>query len=316
MFNIIPQPVSILTNAAKKGFTLHAGTTVSPFPFSEDFVKFVRKNFNKKILVHEDTFEEKSIILTLDDKIEWDEGYTLKCENRRVYINAKTETGLFYGLETLKQMLLQTEGKLPYTEITDYPKFSYRGYKVTMGKKKLSAEEMKKTIQLMAFHKLNTLNCDLKSYYTQSENDELVAYCQARKINVVTKAPENIENCAKQYCLNYPHGVNTLKSVCDYKTDSDKKGIEANINVEFLKNFEQLQYYTYPRLAAMAETAWATDYGNFATFVHKAPTYYKLLDFYEVEYAPLKKACPSALRKSASRTSFKIKGIFNQNVNF
>ena len=58
----------------------------------------------------------------------YDEGYTIKCEDRRVYINAKTETGLFYGLQTLKQMLLQTNGKIPYTEIVDYPRFSYRGY--------------------------------------------------------------------------------------------------------------------------------------------------------------------------------------------
>lgn len=316
MFNIVPQPVTILTNNDKKGFTLHSGTTISPFSFSEEFVRFIRKHFNKKILVHEDTFEEKSIILTLDNTIEWDEGYTLKCENRRVYINAKTETGLFYGLETLKQMLLQTEGKLPYTEITDYPKFSYRGYKIIMGEKKLSVEEMKKIIELMAFHKLNTLNCDLKSYYTQSESDDLVAYCQAKKINVVTETPENIENSAKPYCLNYPHGVNTLKSVCDNKPDESKKGIETGVNVDFVKDFEQLQYLTLPRIAAMAETAWATDYGSFATFVHKAPTYYKLLDFYEVKYAPLKKACPSALRKCASKIIFKTKGILNKNVNF
>ena len=62
MFNIIPQPVSILTNGDKKGFTLHAGTIISPYSFSEDFVKFIREHFNKKIRIHEDTGEEKSII--------------------------------------------------------------------------------------------------------------------------------------------------------------------------------------------------------------------------------------------------------------
>ena len=35
MYNIIPQPVSILTSNDKKGFTLHAGTTITPSPFSE-----------------------------------------------------------------------------------------------------------------------------------------------------------------------------------------------------------------------------------------------------------------------------------------
>ena len=134
MFNIIPQPVSVLINQANKGFTLHAGTTISPFDFCDDFIAFCRKMFNKKVYIHEDTGEERSIILTLDDNIAQDEGYILKCDNRRVYINAKTEAGLFYGLQTLKQLLLQTNGKIPYTEIVDYPRFSYRGYMLDCGR--------------------------------------------------------------------------------------------------------------------------------------------------------------------------------------
>lgn len=218
MFNIIPQPVSILTNSDRKGFTLHAGTIISPYSFSEDFVRFVRKNFNKKINIHEDTGEEKSIILTLDDSLEYDEGYTLKCENRRVYINAKTETGLFYGLQTLKQMLLQKEGKLPYTEITDYPRFSYRGFMLDCGRYFYPVEDVKKIVDLMALHKLNVLHWHLTEdqgwrveikkyplltekgsmrshtnfnhkahggYYTQEEIKDIVAYCHERKIKVI-----------------------------------------------------------------------------------------------------------------------------------
>ncbi len=218
MFNIIPQPVSILTNSDRKGFTLHAGTIISPYSFSEDFVKFVRKNFNKKIRVHEDTGEEKSIILTLDESFEYDEGYTLKCENRRVYINAKTENGLFYGLQTLKQMLLQKEGKLPYTEILDYPRFSYRGFMLDCGRYFYPVEDVKKIVDLMALHKLNVLHWHLTEdqgwrvqikkyplltekgsmrshtnfnhkahggYYTQEEIKDIVAYCHERKIKVI-----------------------------------------------------------------------------------------------------------------------------------
>ena len=133
MFNIIPQPVSILINRDKKGFTLHAGTTISPYDFCEDFILFARNVFNKKVRMAEDAGEEKSIILKIDNSIQNDEGYTLKCENRRVLINAKTEAGLFYGLQTLKQLLLQSEGKIPYVEITDEPRFSYRGYMLDCG---------------------------------------------------------------------------------------------------------------------------------------------------------------------------------------
>ncbi len=218
MFNIIPQPVSILINQDKKGFTLHAGTIISPYPFAEEFIAFVRKTLNKKVFFHEDTGEERSIILKIDDSIEHDEGYKIKCENRRVFINAKTEAGLFYGLQTLKQMLLQTNGKIPYVEITDYPRFSYRGYMLDCGRYFYTVDEVKRVVDFMALHKLNVLHWHLTEdqgwrveikkyplltekgskrshtnfnhkphggYYTQEQIKEIVAYCHERKIKVI-----------------------------------------------------------------------------------------------------------------------------------
>ena len=218
MFNIIPQPTSILVNRDKKGFTLHTGTTISPYPFVDEFISFVRKTLNKKVCVHEDTGEERSIIITLDESIESEEGYSIKCENRRVFIKAKTEAGLFYGLQTLKQMLLQTGGKIPYVEITDSPRFSYRGFMLDCGRYFYTVDEVKRIIDLMALHKLNALHWHLTEdqgwrieikkypkltekgsmrshtnfnnkphggYYTQEEIKEIVAYCHDRFIKVI-----------------------------------------------------------------------------------------------------------------------------------
>ena len=130
-------------------YTENICITISPFPFADDLISFARKVFNKKIIIHEDTGEERSIILKIDETIENEEGYTLKCENRRVYINAKTESGLFYGLQTLKQLLLQTNGKIPYTEIIDYPRFSYRGYMLDCGRYFYTVDEIKRIVDFM-----------------------------------------------------------------------------------------------------------------------------------------------------------------------
>lgn len=321
MFNIIPQPVSILINRDKKGFTLHAGTIISPYDFSEDLISFARKNFNKKVRIHEDTGEERSVILKLDDSIEHNEGYTLKCENRRVYINAKTETGLFYGLQTLKQMLLQTEGKIPYTEITDEPRFSYRGFKLDFRKNAYTVDEIKRIADLMALHKLNVIHwCDVDNHYTQEDIKEIVAYCQARKITVITET----ENCERinsnefPYRFDYPYGMNPLKKVCNDDgalTENDKEilGVEACVHTDYIPDMKRLEFLTFPRLSAMAENAWAEKgYPSFSTFLHKAEDYYKLLDTYEVKYAPLKKACPSFIYKHASSLWFKCKSFKNR----
>lgn len=318
MFNIIPQPVSILINRAQKGFTLHAGTIISPYDFSQDLISFARKNFNKKVRIHEDTGEERSIILKIDDSIEHDEGYTLKCENRRVYINAKTETGLFYGLQTLKQMLLQTEGKIPYTEITDYPRFSHRGFKLDFRKNAYSVAEIKRITDLMALHKLNVLHlCDGDNHYTQEEVKEIVEYCQLRKIKVITENDnsEKINSKEQPYRFDYPYGMNTLKKVCNdngalTENDEETVGIEACMRTDYIPDMKRLEFLAFPRLSAMAENAWAEkEYPTFSTFLHKAEDYCKLLDSYEVNFAPLKKACPSFIYKHASSLWFKCKAF-------
>lgn len=316
MFNIIPQPVSILINRDKKGFTLHAGTIISPYDFSEDLIQFARKNFNKKVRIHEDTGEERSIILKLDDSIEHDEGYTLKCENRRVYINAKTETGLFYGLQTLKQMLLQTGGKLPYTEITDEPRLSHRGFRLDLTKNAYTVGEIKRIANLMALHKLNVLRlCDGDNHYTQEDIKEIVTYCQVRKIKVITETEngEKINSNEFPYRLDYPYGMNTLKKVCNDEIDEDMFGIEACMRTDYIPDMKRLEFLAFPRLSAMAENAWAEKgYPTFSTFLHKAEDYFKLLDAYEVNYAPLKKACPSFIYKHASTIWFKCKNLKNR----
>lgn len=323
MFNIIPQPVSVLFNGDKKGFTLHSGTTISPFPCAEGLIAFARKVFNKKVIMHEDTGEERSIILKLDDTIEQNEGYTIKCENRRVYINAKTETGLFYGIQTLKQMLLQTGGKIPYTEIVDYPRFSYRGFKLSFGKNFYTVDEIKRIVDLLALHKLNILSWqDNSNHYTQEDVEEIVAYCHAQKIRMITESETDgrdfVNSSASPYRFDFPYGWNTLKMVCEddgalTENDEQTVGIEILMKTDYVADMKQFEFLAFPRLGAMSENAWAEKgYPSFTTFLHKANDYYNLLDVYNVNGAPIKKACPSFIYKRISSLCFKFKMLRNK----
>ncbi len=218
MFNIIPQPVSMTVSRDKDGFTLNSGATITPYDFTDEFICFVKKTLNKKVQEHENTGEGNSVILQLDENIQYEEGYTLKCENNCVHITAKTEAGLFYGLQTLKQMLLQADGKIPHTEITDYPRFEYRGFMLDSGRYFYPVEDVKRIADLMAYHKLNILHWHLtedqgwrveikkyplltqkgsvrshtnfnhkphSGYYTQEDIREIVEYCHSRKIKVI-----------------------------------------------------------------------------------------------------------------------------------
>lgn len=88
-----------------------------------------------------------------------DEGYQLEIDEAGVRLVAKTETGLFYGKQTLLQLL--TPNGLPYVKINDQPRFPYRGLHLDVSRHFFDKEEVKKLMNVMSYYKLNTLHLHL-----------------------------------------------------------------------------------------------------------------------------------------------------------
>lgn len=88
-----------------------------------------------------------------------DEGYQLEIDKAGVRLVAKTETGLFYGKQTLLQLL--TPNGLPYVKINDQPRFPYRGLHLDVSRHFFDKEEVKKLMNVMSYYKLNTLHLHL-----------------------------------------------------------------------------------------------------------------------------------------------------------
>ena len=88
-----------------------------------------------------------------------DEGYQLEIDEAGVRLTAKTETGLFYGKQTLLQLL--TPNGLPYVKINDQPRFPYRGLHLDVSRHFFDKEKVKKLMNVMSYYKLNTLHLHL-----------------------------------------------------------------------------------------------------------------------------------------------------------
>ena len=88
-----------------------------------------------------------------------DEGYQLEIDEAGVRLTAKTGTGLFYGKQTLLQLL--TPNGLPYVKINDQPRFPYRGLHLDVSRHFFNKEEVKKLMNVMSYYKLNTLHLHL-----------------------------------------------------------------------------------------------------------------------------------------------------------
>src|SRR5664280_1286669 len=98
------------------------------------------------------------------------EGYTLVSSSNGVVITANAPAGLFYGMETLLQLLpKEIESKtavnvpwtIPSVKITDYPRFGWRGIMLDVSRNFFTKEEVKQYIDQLARYKFNTLHWHL-----------------------------------------------------------------------------------------------------------------------------------------------------------
>ena len=99
------------------------------------------------------------------------EGYRLTVSGTRITIRAFQPAGVFYGVETLRQLLppdifraAPVSGVMwtvPAVEIEDQPRFSWRGAHLDVSRSFMPKEFVKKYIDLLALHKLNRFHWHL-----------------------------------------------------------------------------------------------------------------------------------------------------------
>ncbi|MFT3683088.1 MAG: family 20 glycosylhydrolase [Ferruginibacter sp.] len=99
------------------------------------------------------------------------EGYTLSVTKTNISIKANQPAGLFYGVQTLLQLLPKEiesrevvkniEWKIPCIEITDYPRFGWRGLMLDVARHFFTKEEVKSFIDEMARYKYNLFHWHL-----------------------------------------------------------------------------------------------------------------------------------------------------------
>ena len=224
--NLIPAPVSLQQQEGR--FTL---TSNSAFKAASPEAKSVADFFAKKLKTSTGfnlsiSETEGNIALNVDPALEMNaEGYKLVVTPNNIEITAKTAAGVFYGMQTVLQLLpaeiesknvVKTDWTLPCVTIEDAPRFAYRGLMCDPCRHFMTVEEVKRQIDVMAMLKINTFHwhltedqgwrMEIKKYpkltevgatrqegegtthsgfYTQEEMKEVVAYAAERFITVI-----------------------------------------------------------------------------------------------------------------------------------
>lgn len=96
------------------------------------------------------------------------EGYALSVGPERILLSARDGHGIFYGLQTIFQLLPTREAAqrtkgvaIPAVEILDAPRYSWRGMMLDVGRYFYPVPYIKKFIDYLAMHKLNVFHWHL-----------------------------------------------------------------------------------------------------------------------------------------------------------
>jgi hexosaminidase len=90
------------------------------------------------------------------------EGYRLAADAGGVDVRAATPAGLFYALQTLRQLVpLDGSGRVPHVLVEDAPRFPYRGMHLDVGRHLFPVAFIKRYIDLLARYKLNVFHWHL-----------------------------------------------------------------------------------------------------------------------------------------------------------
>ena len=90
-----------------------------------------------------------------------EEGYELYVQPHEIFVTGGSEAGIFYGLQTLRQMIVEYNGAVPCCFIADEPSFKYRGVHMDVSRHFFTVDEVKRYIDIIAAHKVNRLHWHL-----------------------------------------------------------------------------------------------------------------------------------------------------------
>jgi hexosaminidase len=178
--SIIPQPVSLEKKNGQFELTgstgiVSADNTPEVQKVVEIFAESVRRSTGYPIVVKTSKGDLSSLInFSLNktaDAVLGKEGYVLDISSSGVNLQANNAAGLFYGVQTLLQLLpKEIESKtvvqksswsIPAARITDFPRFGWRGLMFDVSRHFFTKEEVKGFIDEMVKYKMNLLHMHL-----------------------------------------------------------------------------------------------------------------------------------------------------------
>ena len=242
--SLLPKPQ--LYKDTGKNFTMGKVKLSTPVlrPEWEVFIM----NAGGEIVEHSSSVIEVELVPSIEEaRLNGAEAYRLSVSNKRIKIEAVTEQGVYWAMQTLRQ-LERKKGKrssVAGCEIVDWPAFRIRGFMQDVGRSYISMEELKREIEILSRFKINVfhwhltenqawrleskifpmLNDSVKTirmpgkYYTLEEARDLVDFCKKHQVLLIPEIDMPGHSAAFvrafRHDMQSPEGMKILKLLLD-----------------------------------------------------------------------------------------------------
>ncbi len=211
-YSVIPLPQEIVPQEGQP-FSLEGNTVIVYDSGNEKLERtarflsdFLKEQTGEAIEVTDQLPQKNFIRLTKRDGWKPAEGYMLTVTDKNIVIEGNDEAGAFYGMQTLCKSVPVTEKKsgvlFPQVQITDAPRFQYRGMMLDVCRHFFSIDFVKKYIDLLALHHINYFHWHLTD--DQGWRIEIKKYPELTQIG--SQRRETIVGMSDKMFDGTPHG--------------------------------------------------------------------------------------------------------------
>ncbi|HZL10728.1 MAG TPA: beta-N-acetylhexosaminidase [Prolixibacteraceae bacterium] len=308
---IIPRPANIVMKEGSFQLTVTTPIISDKETRSEaEYLASVLENgFGQKPLIKRNG---KGIILVLNSGLKeklGDEGYRLKSQPDKIVIEGATNAGIFYGIQSLRQLLpanfefnpqKSKNAAVQALQITDKPRFPWRAFMLDESRHFKGMEEVKNLLDQMALLKMNTFHWHLTD--DQGWRIEIKKYPNLTKIGAFRKDTQTSRRSAER--TGVPHG--------GFYTQEQIKKIIRYAQERHILIVPEIEMPGHA-MAAIAAYPWL---GTLGTTTEVPVTFGKMEDSYNVADPKVYQFIEDVLNEVFSLFAGKVVHIGGDEVNF
>lgn len=205
--NILPKPQKVQVNDTKQYVLSYDSQIVidqtcerAVYPYAQMLQASMKETLGYTLAITRGSSKFTAVTLQMNAELQAQQ-YTLTIDEKGVLLQASTNEGMLYAVQTLRQLIKEYGAALPFVAIDDWPEIDVRGYYLDVTRGRIpQLSYLKQYIDKLAMYKINQLHLYMEHSFlfeglsevwrddtplTANDILEIDDYCAARNIELV-----------------------------------------------------------------------------------------------------------------------------------